>query len=46
MSGTDFGYFLLGLLALVIVVAILVWLIRRLFVRSSKDKAFVRYFGT
>lgn len=42
MSGADFGTFLLGLLALVIVVAILVWVIRRLFVRSSKDKAFVR----
>ncbi len=42
MSGADFGTFLLGLLALVIVVAILLWVIRRLFVRSSKDKAFVR----
>jgi uncharacterized membrane protein YqiK len=42
MSGAEFGTFLLGLLTLVIVVAVLVWVIRRLFVRSSKDKAFVR----
>jgi uncharacterized membrane protein YqiK len=42
MTGTDFGTFLLGLLALAIVVAIAVWLVRRLYVRSSKDRAFVR----
>ncbi len=42
MSGTDFGSFLLGLLALAIVVALVVWLLRWLYVRSSKDRAFVR----
>ena len=42
MTGTDFGTFLLGLLALAIVVAVAAWLVRWLYVRSSKDRAFVR----
>lgn len=42
MTGTDFGTFLLGLLALAIVLALIVWLVRWLYVRSSKDRAFVR----
>ena len=42
MNTSQFGFFLLGLIALVIVVAILLWIVRRLYVRSSKDRAFVR----
>jgi uncharacterized membrane protein YqiK len=42
MTGTDFSTFLLALLALAIVVALAVWLVRWLYVRSSKDRAFVR----
>lgn len=42
MTGADFGNFLLGLVATVIVVAIFVWLLRWLYVRSSKERAFVR----
>lgn len=42
MTGTDFGTFLLGLLALAIVLALVVWLVRWLYIRSSKDRAFVR----
>jgi uncharacterized membrane protein YqiK len=42
MNGTDFGQFLLGLIAAVIVIAIVVWLLHWLYVRSSKERAFVR----
>ena len=42
MSGADFGYFILGLIAVVIVVAIVVWLLHWLYLRSSKERAFVR----
>ena len=42
MNGSQFGYFLLGLIAVVIIAAILLWIVRRLYVRSSKDRAFVR----
>jgi len=42
MNSSQFGFFLLGLIALAIVVAILLWIVRRLYVRSSKDRAFVR----
>lgn len=42
MSGADFGYFILGLIALAIVVAIVVWLLHWLYLRSSKERAFVR----
>ena len=42
MTGNDFGTFILGLIALAIVIAVAVWVIRWLYVRSSKDRAFVR----
>jgi uncharacterized membrane protein YqiK len=42
MTGSNFGTFLLGLLAAAIVVAALVWILRWLYIRSSKDRAFVR----
>lgn len=42
MTGNEFGTFLLGLLALAILIALVVWLVRWLYVRSSKDRAFVR----
>ncbi|MEY2874112.1 MAG: hypothetical protein RLZZ373_1483 [Pseudomonadota bacterium] len=42
MTGADFGGFLLGLIATVLVVALLLWLLRWLYVRSSKERAFVR----
>ena len=42
MSGADFGTFILGLIAVAIVVAIAVWLLHWLYLRSSKERAFVR----
>ena len=42
MTGADFGYFILGLIAVVVVVAIVVWLLHWLYLRSSKERAFVR----
>jgi uncharacterized membrane protein YqiK len=42
MSGSDFGMFLLGLVTVAIVVAIIVWLLHWLYLRSSKERAFVR----
>lgn len=42
MTGTDFGTFLLALLSLAIVIAVAGWLVRWLYIRSSKDRAFVR----
>lgn len=42
MNTSQFGFFLLSLIALAIMVAILLWIVRRLYVRSSKDRAFVR----
>jgi uncharacterized membrane protein YqiK len=42
MSGTDFGAFILGLIVVAIVVAIGVWLLHWLYLRSSKERAFVR----
>lgn len=42
MNGSDFGMFLLGLVAVAIVVAIIVWLLHWLYLRSSKERAFVR----
>ncbi|NYT83676.1 flotillin family protein [Alcaligenaceae bacterium] len=42
MSGSEFGVFLLGLLAVVIVAAIGIWLLHWLYLRSSKGRAFVR----
>jgi len=42
MSAPDFGVFLLGLIAVAIVVAIIVWLLNWLYLRSSKERSFVR----
>jgi len=42
MSGAEFGAFILGLIVIVIVVAIAVWLLHYLYLRSSKERAFVR----
>ena len=42
MTGAQFGSFLVGLIAVAIVVAIIVWLMHWLYLRSSKERAFVR----
>src|SRR5689334_14166889 len=42
MTATDFGTFILGLAVLAIIVAIVVWLFHWLYLRSSKERAFVR----
>ncbi len=42
MSGPQFGSFILGLIVVAIVVAIGVWLLHWLYLRSSKERAFVR----
>jgi uncharacterized membrane protein YqiK len=42
MTGAEFGAFILGLIVVVIVVAIAVWLLHWLYLRSSKERAFVR----
>jgi len=42
MTGADFGAFILGLVVVAIVVAIIVWLFHWLYLRSSKERAFVR----
>ena len=42
MTGTQFGAFILGLIVVVVVVAIFVWLLNWLYLRSSKERAFVR----
>jgi uncharacterized membrane protein YqiK len=42
MTGAQFGTFLLGLLVAAIVVALGVWLLHWLYLRSSKERAFVR----
>lgn len=42
MTGTEFGLFILGLIAVAIVVAIAVWLLHWLYLRSSKERSFVR----
>jgi len=42
MTGAEFGSFLLGLIVVAIVVAIAVWLLHWLYLRSSKERAFVR----
>src|SRR6266702_3924580 len=41
MSGSQFGSFILGLIVVAIVVAIVVWLMHWLYLRSSKERAFV-----
>src|SRR5215468_3992142 len=42
MSGAQFGAFILGLIVVAIVAAIIVWLFHWLYLRSSKERAFVR----
>ena len=42
MTGSEFGSFILGLIVVAIVVAIAVWLLHWLYLRSSKERAFVR----
>src|SRR5215470_11126194 len=42
MSGAQFGTFILGLIVVAIVVAIVVWVLHWLYLRSSKERAFVR----
>jgi uncharacterized membrane protein YqiK len=42
MSGAQFGQFILGLIVVAVVVAIAVWLLHWLYLRSSKERAFVR----
>ena len=42
MTGAQFGSFILGLVVVAIVVAIGVWLLHWLYLRSSKERAFVR----
>ena len=42
MTGSDFGAFILGLVVVAIIVAIIVWLFHWLYLRSSKERAFVR----
>jgi uncharacterized membrane protein YqiK len=42
MSGTQVGQFLLALVCVAVVVAIVVWLLNWLYLRSSKERAFVR----
>jgi uncharacterized membrane protein YqiK len=42
MTGSQFGSFILGLIVVAIVVAIGVWLLHWLYLRSSKERAFVR----
>ena len=42
MSGADFGAFILGLIVVVVIAAILIWLLNWLYLRSSKERAFVR----
>ena len=42
MTGTQFGAVILGLIAVAVVVAVIVWLMNWLYLRSSKERAFVR----
>ena len=42
MSGAQFGNFLLGLILVAIIVALGVWLLHWLYLRSSKERSFVR----
>src|SRR5690349_123206 len=42
MTGAEFGAFILGLIVVVIVVAIAIWLLHYLYLRSSKERAYVR----
>jgi uncharacterized membrane protein YqiK len=42
MTGAEFGSFILALVVAAIVIAIVVWLLHWLYLRSSKERAFVR----
>jgi uncharacterized membrane protein YqiK len=42
MTGAQFGAFILGLIVVAIVIAIIVWILNWLYLRSSKERAFVR----
>ena len=42
MTGTQFGQFILALVVVAVAVAIVVWLLNWLYLRSSKERAFVR----
>jgi uncharacterized membrane protein YqiK len=42
MTGAEFGSFILALIVVAIVVAVVVWLLHWLYLRSSKERAFVR----
>jgi len=42
MTGSEFGSFILGLIVVAIIVAVVVWLMHWLYLRSSKERAFVR----
>jgi uncharacterized membrane protein YqiK len=42
MTGAAFGSFILGLIVVAIVLALAVWLLHWLYLRSSKERAFVR----
>ena len=42
MTGAQFGTFVLALIVVVVVAAIVVWLVNWLYLRSSKERAFVR----
>jgi uncharacterized membrane protein YqiK len=42
MTGAEFGSFILGLIVVAIVVAIAVWQLHWLYLRSSKERSFVR----
>jgi uncharacterized membrane protein YqiK len=42
MTGAQFGNFILGLIVVAIIVVISVWLLHWLYLRSSKERAFVR----
>ena len=42
MTGAQFGQFILALIGIAVVAAIVVWLLNWLYLRSSKERAFVR----
>src|SRR6186713_17437 len=42
MTGSEFGAFILALIVVAIVAAVLIWLLNWLYLRSSKERAFVR----
>jgi uncharacterized membrane protein YqiK len=42
MTGAQFGQFILALIGVAVVVALVVWLLNWLYLRSSKERAFVR----